>query len=216
VTACYAENNIQVVGKHEAAKHRIMSWIRIEQFYEKRPDGSLEIRRLPMTCQQCDNAPCETVCPVYATYHNPEGINAQIYNRCIGTRYCSNNCPYRARRFNFKTAEFPEPLNWQLDPDVTVRSKGVMEKCNFCIQRIAAARDDAKDQGLEAIADGTVKPACGQSCPAQAIVFGNLDDADSQVTRLARDPRGYRVFEFLNTQPNVNYLRRVRRDVTKA
>jgi anaerobic selenocysteine-containing dehydrogenase/Fe-S-cluster-containing dehydrogenase component len=215
VTACYAENNIQVVGIKEAAKHRIMSWIRLEQFYERRPDGSLEIRRVPMTCQQCDNAPCETVCPVYATYHNPEGINAQIYNRCIGTRYCANNCPYRVRRFNYVPGEYPEPLNWQFNPDVTVRSKGVMEKCNFCVQRIAAARDQAKDEDRD-IRDGEVTPACAGSCPAQAIVFGNLDDPGSRVARLTRDPRGYRVFEFLNTQPNVNYLRRVRRDAAKA
>ncbi|HVP38624.1 MAG TPA: molybdopterin-dependent oxidoreductase [Candidatus Saccharimonadales bacterium] len=215
VTACYAENNIMVVGPKEAAKHRIMSWIRIEKFHERRPDGSLEVRHVPMTCQQCDNAPCETVCPVYATYHNPEGINAQIYNRCIGTRYCSNNCPYRVRRFNYVPAEHLEPLTWQFNPDVTVRSKGVMEKCTFCVQRITAARDQAKDENRD-IRDGEVVPACASSCPAQAIAFGDLDNPESRVARLTQDPRGYRVFEVLNTQPNVNYLRRVRRDATET
>ncbi|MBI5838132.1 MAG: molybdopterin-dependent oxidoreductase [Candidatus Eisenbacteria bacterium] len=215
VTACYAENNIMVVGRDEAHKHRVMSWIRIEKFYERRPDGSLEVRHLPMTCQQCDNAGCETVCPVYATYHNPEGINAQIYNRCIGTRYCSNNCPYRVRRFNYVPAEHPEPLNWQYNPEVTVRSKGVMEKCSFCIQRITAARDTAKDEGRD-IRDGDVTPACAGTCPSQAIVFGNLDDPNSRVARLATNPRGYKVLEMLNMQPNVNYLKRVRRDAAKA
>ncbi len=203
------------VGEQETYKHRDMGWIRLEKFHEKAEDGSFEVRNLPMTCQQCDNAPCESVCPVYATYHNPEGISAQIYNRCIGTRYCSNNCPYRVRRFNYQMAEFPEPLNWGLNPDVTVRSKGVMEKCNFCIQRIRSRKDIAKDESRDLV-DGEVMPACASSCPAQAITFGNLADPDSRVSRLRKDKRGYRVLEVLNTQPNITYLRRVRREGLKA
>ena len=215
ITACYSENNIQIVGENEAWKRRDMGWIRIEKYLEKRSDGTMEVRMVPLACQQCDNAPCEYVCPVYATYHNPEGISAQIYNRCIGTRYCANNCPYRARKFNYKEPVIPEPLNWQLNPDVTVRSKGVMEKCSFCIQRIRAARDTAKDESRD-IRDGEVVPACAQSCPTQAIVFGDQNDPASVVSKIAKDPRGYKMLEILNTQPNIHYLKRVRREAAKV
>jgi molybdopterin-containing oxidoreductase family iron-sulfur binding subunit len=150
------------------------------------------------------------VCPVYATYHNPEGLNVQVYNRCVGTRYCGNNCPYKVRAFNWFEFEFPSPLNWQLNPDVTQRPKGVMEKCTFCIQRIKAARDLARDEQRD-LRDGDVVTACAQACPTQAIVFGDLGDAESRVRRLAEDPRGYQVFPSLNVLPAVTYLKKVSR-----
>ncbi|MCY3986572.1 MAG: molybdopterin-dependent oxidoreductase, partial [Candidatus Dadabacteria bacterium] len=164
VTACYAENNIPFVGKKQVAKRREMNWIRIERFFEKNSDGSLDVRFLPMLCQQCGNAPCEPVCPVFATYHNHEGLNGMIYNRCVGTRYCANNCTYKVRRFNWYTYKFPEPLNWQLNPDVTVRSSGIMEKCTFCVQRISHGKDLAKDEG-RLLRDREVLTACEQACP---------------------------------------------------
>ena len=198
VVACYAENNVPTVGEEMCAKGREMSWIRVERYR-----GAF----LPMLCQQCDEAPCESVCPVTATYHNPEGLNAQIYNRCIGTRFCSNNCPYKVRRFNFQQPQWPSPLDEQLNPDVTVRSAGVMEKCTFCVQRIQAGKNQAKREG-RALRDGDITPACAQTCPAEAIVFGDLHDPNSRVSRLANEARGYHVLEELNTHPAITYLRR--------
>jgi molybdopterin-containing oxidoreductase family iron-sulfur binding subunit len=213
VTACYAENNIAIVGKEQIGKRREMSWIRIERYFEEEDGGEgFETRFIPMLCQQCGNAPCEPVCPVYATYHNQEGLNAMVYNRCVGTRYCSNNCTYKVRRFNWFQYKWPEPLNWQLNPDVTVRGMGVMEKCTFCVQRISFAKDRAKDEGRD-VRDGEVMPACAQACPTKVIVFGNLKDPESEVSRLSEDERGYRVFdEEINTQPAITYLKKVKWD----
>jgi molybdopterin-containing oxidoreductase family iron-sulfur binding subunit len=209
VAACYAENNIPVVGKEQVARGRHMAWIRIERYLET-VSPTPDVRFSPMMCQQCDNAPCEPVCPVYATMHNSEGLNVQVYNRCVGTRYCSNNCPYKVRAFNWFTYEFPDPLPLQLNPDVSVRSKGIMEKCTFCIQRIREGKDRAKDEG-RLVRDGEVVPACAQSCPTQAIVFGNLLDPESAVSRLSRAEHGYHALEELNTRPAIAYLPRVRR-----
>ncbi|MFQ5679982.1 MAG: 4Fe-4S dicluster domain-containing protein, partial [Gemmatimonadota bacterium] len=211
VTACYSENNVPTVGERQVAFGREMSWIRVQRLYEERADGGFETVHQPMLCQHCGDAPCEPVCPVYAAYHTPEGLNAQVYNRCVGTRYCANNCPYKVRRFNYYTSEWPYPLNLQLNPDVTVREKGVMEKCTFCVQRINRARIAAKEEG-RTIRDGEVVTACMQSCPTQAIVFGNLKDPESRVSRLAHSARGYGALAELGTRPAVIYLE----DVTHA
>ncbi len=212
VTACYAENNIPVVGERMVAQGREMSWLRIERYFEEPPAeaDAPEVRFAPMLCQHCGNAPCEPVCPVYATYHSPEGLNAQIYNRCVGTRYCANNCSYKVRRFNWHEADWPAPLNLQLNPDVTIREPGVMEKCTFCVQRIQAGKDRAKDEDRP-VGDGEVTPACVQTCPTQALTFGNLQDPTSRVSQHSSDPRGYTVFESLNTRPAITYLKKVRR-----
>ncbi len=205
VVACNAENNIPTVGPEEAAKGRTMHWLRIERSYEGDfPD--VRVRFTPVLCQQCGHAPCEPVCPVYATYHNPEGLNAMVYSRCVGTRFCANNCPYTVRTFNWFEPEFPAPLDQQLNPDVSVRSAGVMEKCTFCVQRIQDAKFTAKSEG-RALEDGDVQPACAQSCPTRAIVFGDLDDEHSLVSRLAGGARAERLLGELGTQPAVIYLR---------
>ena len=169
-----------------------------------------------MLCQQCGNAPCEPVCPVYAAYHTPDGLNGQVYNRCVGTRYCANNCPYKVRYFNWHNfaepggewESWPDPLNMLLNPDVTVREKGVMEKCTFCVQRIRGAQNRARLED-RAVRDGDITPACAQACPSEAIVFGDLRDRSSLVARLAADPRGYHVHTELNTKPAITYLARV-------
>jgi len=214
VVACSAENNIPVVGKKVVAQGREMAWLRIERYYDAIPseDGGeeLKVSFLPMMCQHCQNAPCEPVCPVYATYHNEEGMNAMIYNRCVGTRYCSNNCSYKVRRFNWFQYEWPELLDWQVNPDVTKRTVGVMEKCTFCVQRIAEAKDVAKDLG-RLVEDGEIKPACVQTCPTQALTFGNLKDPHSKVSVAAKSQRAYKVLDHhLNTQPAVSYLSDIR------
>ena len=207
--ACYAENNVPVMGAQAAMEGRSMGWIRIERYLGEAPGGALDVRLLPMLCQQCTNAPCEPVCPVYATYHTADGLNAQVYNRCVGTRYCSNNCPYHVRTFNWRDVRFERPTELQLNPDVAVRSRGVMEKCTFCVQRIRDAEGRARTAGRP-VADGEIVPACAQTCPAQAIVFGDAHDPGSRVSRLARDPRGFAVLEELNTQPAITYLAAVR------
>ena len=209
IVACYAENNIPVVGKEVFSQGREMSWLRIERYMEGSAE-ELKVNFLPMMCQHCNNAPCEPVCPVYATYHNEEGLNVMVYNRCVGTRYCSNNCTYKVRRFNWFEYEVPEPMNWQLNPDVTKRVAGVMEKCTFCVQRINEAKDRAKDQGRP-VQDGEVQPACVQSCPTQALSFGNLNDENSKVSKLSKDDRAYKILDgHLNTQPAVSYLEDVK------
>jgi anaerobic selenocysteine-containing dehydrogenase/Fe-S-cluster-containing dehydrogenase component len=215
VIACQAENNVPWTGEAQVRMGRDMSWIRIERYYEHvdaTQATDLDVRFLPMLCQHCNNAPCEPVCPVFATYHTPEGVNAQVYNRCVGTRYCANNCPYKVRVFNWYryTDAIPEPLNWQWNPDVTVRDNGVMEKCSFCMQRIRETENRAALEGGRSIADGEIVPACEQSCPAEAIVFGNIRDETSRVAQAVASERTYRVLDALiNTQPAVSYLEKV-------
>jgi len=206
VTACAMENNISFVGEEDAGYGRSMQWIRIERFWTGEfPKVSTNFQ--PMLCQQCGKAPCEPVCPVFASVHSEaEQLNVQVYNRCVGTRYCANNCPYQVREFNWRDWERPEPLNNQLNPDVTVRRRGVMEKCTFCIQRIRRGEDQANAEGREVL-DGEVVPACAQACPAKAIVFGRLDDPSSQVSQLASGQRGYKMLEDLGTLPRVTYLK---------
>jgi molybdopterin-containing oxidoreductase family iron-sulfur binding subunit len=209
VIACQVENNIPVVGKDEVRRHREMHWLRIDRYYSDHNDG-VDVLHQPMLCQHCGNAPCEVVCPVLATVHSSEGLNQQVYNRCVGTRYCANNCPYKVRRFNWFDYAHDDTLqNLTLNPDVTVRSRGVMEKCTFCVQRIQEAKAEASRQGLP-LRDGDIQTACQQSCPAQAITFGNLNDTRSRVARAVADSRGYRVLEELNVRPAVTYLTLVR------
>lgn len=234
VTACYAENNIPTVGAawqnatifavakpgFNVTRGREMNWLRIERYYEGADEGhfgqDFEARFVPMLCQHCGNAPCEPVCPVYATYHAPDGLNVQVYNRCVGTRYCSNNCPYKVRYFNWfgygesdrKQYAFPEPLNWQLNPDVTVRSKGVMEKCTFCVQRIREAENRVALEHREMQPD-EFTTACAAACPSRAIVFGDAADPNWSVSQLVSDRRAYHVFEELNTFTAVVYLKKV-------
>ena len=213
VTACYAENNIPTVGEEEIHRGREMTWLRIERYWEggEEPGEPVSARFVPMLCQHCSNAPCEPVCPVYAAYHTPDGLNGQVYNRCVGTRYCANNCPYKVRYFNwykYNEKAWPEPLHLQLNPDVTVRARGVMEKCTFCIQRIRGAQNDARLENRP-IRDGELTTACAQACPSDAIVFGDVNDPASRVARLQQDPRGYRVLDDLNTRSAITYLAKV-------
>ena len=206
VTACHAENNIPTVGDVQAGRGRAMHWIRIERYWEGEfPDVRLKFR--PVTCQQCDAAPCEPVCPTYASHHTAEGLNAQVYNRCIGTRYCANACPYSVRYFNFFNPSWDKPLHLQLNPDVSVREVGVMEKCTFCVQRIQAGSRLARSEGRP-LKDGEVKPACAQACPTRAIVFGDLNDPESEVSKLSASPRGSKLLEELGTLPKITYLSR--------
>jgi molybdopterin-containing oxidoreductase family iron-sulfur binding subunit len=211
VIACQVENNIPVVGKDEVHRHREMHWIRLDRYYAPATDeGNVQVAHQPMLCQHCGNAPCEVVCPVLATVHSAEGLNQQVYNRCVGTRYCANNCPYKVRRFNwFDYAHDDQLQNLVLNPDVTVRSRGVMEKCTFCVQRIQEARIEARRLG-RALADGDVQTACQQACPAHVITFGDLNDPRSRAAQLTGSRRAYRVFEELNVRPSVSYLNVVR------
>jgi molybdopterin-containing oxidoreductase family iron-sulfur binding subunit len=208
--ACYAENNVAVVGPEHTRRGRHMGWLQVVPYRD--PEDPRRMGFLPLMCQHCDAAPCEPVCPVYAAVHSDEGLNAQVYNRCIETRYCMNNCPYKVRRFNWINVDWPAPLPLQLNPEVTVRSRGVMEKCTFCIQRIRQAEFRAKREGRK-VRDGEARPACVQSCPTRAFAFGDLMDAGAEVTRLTRtDPRRYHVLGELNTKPGVAYLKRIKAD----
>ncbi len=230
IVACSIENNIINVGEEMVLLDRQMQWIRIERYIgegfqelvtgrnlptDHEELGNTDVRHSPMMCQQCGAAPCEPVCPVFATYHNPEGLNGMIYNRCIGTRYCANNCPYKVRRYNwydYAIENIHEPMNLMTNPDVTVRGQGVMEKCTFCVQRIENGRQLAKDEGRP-IADGEVTPACAQTCPTQAITFGNLKDKESKAVKRAEagKARSYRALQVLNTRPSIAYLKKVTR-----
>jgi molybdopterin-containing oxidoreductase family iron-sulfur binding subunit len=235
--ACYAENNLPVVGKQKYDAGQAMHWMRIERYWDdderEFPDQGAQF--LPMLCQQCEAAPCETVCPVGATNHTADGLNSQVYNRCIGSRYCSANCPFKVRYFNwydYPTTDnvWPAEMTQQLNPDVTVRGKGVMEKCTFCVQRLERAKNNARTEG-RLVRDGEVQTACQQACPTGAISFGNLVEPESKVARQwahqqveldakdaqakdkqvgGSDLRGYRIFEELRAYPSVMYLERVR------
>ena len=207
VVACSAENNVPVVGKAQVAYGRAQQWIRLER-WEHGPKGKTTNVFQPMFCQHCEIAPCEPVCPVYAAYHTKEGLNAQVYNRCVGTRYCGNNCPYHVRRFNWFNYSWTSPLEIQLNPDVTVRQLGVMEKCTMCLQRIEKGKNEAHEAG-RAIKDGDIQTACQQTCPAQAITFGNLKDGGARVSKLSASPRSYHVLRALGTRPAVTYLAKV-------
>ena len=231
VTACYAENNMPTVGEDDVIRGREMTWIRIERYWEDPPaaahgahaegavesdgpgatHGHPEARFIPMLCQHCENAPCEPVCPVYAAYHTPDGLNGQVYNRCVGTRYCGNNCPYKVRYFNwykYNERSWPEPLHLQLNPDVTVRGRGVMEKCTFCVQRIRGAQHQARLENRP-LRDGEFTTACAQACPSDAIVFGDMRDPNSRVAQIRSNPRGYHVLEDTNVRPAITYLAKV-------
>jgi Fe-S-cluster-containing dehydrogenase component len=207
VVACQAENNVPINDEQAFLDRRANEWIRIERYWEGEfPD--VKARFIPVLCQHCANAPCEAVCPVYATQHSPDGLNVQVYNRCVGTRYCGNNCPYSVRFFNWSEPGWPQPLASQLNPDVTVRSKGVIEKCTFCIQRINRTRRTASREG-RTVRDGELQPACAQACPTNTLIFGNWKDPASRINRLAEDPRQYRLLDHLGTEPAVVYLKKV-------
>ena len=207
VAACHAENNVPNVGEEEVSRGRSVHWIRIERYWQgEGRDARADF--LPVLCQQCGNAPCEPVCPMYATYHTTNGgLNVQVYNRCVGIRYCGINCPYKVRQFNWFDPYVPEPMNEQLNPDVTVRRRGIMEKCTFCIQRIRRGREEAVAAGLP-FKPEEVQPACVQTCPTDALVFGDLNDPESRVSQLAHSRRAFVLLEERGTEPSIAYLKR--------
>ena len=215
VVACQAENNIPINLEEHFNQRRAIQWIRIERYWEGEYPN-VKARFIPVMCQHCGNAPCEPVCPVYATYHNNEGMNVQVYNRCIGTRFCANGCPYHVRFFNFWEPEWPESLKNQLNPDVTVRSRGIMEKCSFCIQRVRRSTREADRDGEE-LKDGDrgLNPACVNACSTSALTFGDFNEENSKVSKMREDAmsgehsRGYRLMDNLGTETNVVYLKKV-------
>jgi molybdopterin-containing oxidoreductase family iron-sulfur binding subunit len=217
--ACQSENNIPIVGKDQVAVHREMNWIRIDRYFGGEDLNNPVVMQQPVMCMQCETAPCEVVCPVAATVHDNEGLNNMVYNRCVGTKYCSNNCPYKVRRFNFLQYSDTETNSYKLmrNPEVTVRNRGVMEKCTYCVQRIAKARQDAKVAAVNsgeagrvyAIADGTIVTACEAACPTEAITFGDKADANSRVAKLIKEPHNYSMLDFLNTKSRTTYLAKV-------
>jgi len=211
MVACQAENNIPTVGKDEVMNSRHMNWIRVDRYFEEMPNGDTRLHVMPMACVHCENAPCETVCPVGATMHSNDGLNMMVYNRCVGTRYCSNNCPYKVRRFNFYkyTDDQTESIKLQRNPNVTVRLRGIMEKCTYCVQRINNARIDSKVQNRP-LKDGDIITACQSACPAGAITFGDINDANSRVARLKKHPLNHTILESLNTRARTSYLGKVR------
>jgi Fe-S-cluster-containing dehydrogenase component len=216
ITACNVENNIPIVGKDQVKVNREMMWMRLDRYYSGTPDAP-KASFQPMLCQHCDYAPCENVCPVAATTHSNDGINGMAYNRCVGTRYCSNNCPYKVRRFNYfdwrdrfgDSVQYAEPLELMANPEVTVRSRGVMEKCTFCIQRIMKERQDAIAEKRD-VEGSNVKTACQEACPAYAIVFGNVNDKESEISKYRVHELGYSVLEEIKVLPNVTYIARLR------
>ena len=227
VVACQSENNVPINEEAHFNQRRAIEWIRVERYWEGEfPD--VKARFIPLFCQQCGDAPCEPVCPVYATYHNSEGLNVQVYNRCIGTRFCANNCPYQVRFFNFWEPAWPETLKNQLNPDVTVRSRGIMEKCTFCVQRIRRSSREADKEGEE-LQDGdrALNPACVNACPTEALMFGNLNDPESKVAKKAekelrgttparKGGRGYHLLDEFGTHPKVVYLKKYDKDAEEA
>ena len=216
VVACQSENNIPINDENHFNQRRAIEWIRVERYWEGEfPD--VKARFIPVFCQHCGDAPCESVCPVYATYHNDEGLNVQVYNRCIGTRFCANNCPYHARFFNFWEPEWPETLKNQLNPDVTVRHRGIMEKCTFCVQRISRTKRSAEKDGSNATDEKferSLNPACVNACPSESLVFGDFNDSDSKASKIRDresqiDGRAYTLLENMGTNPSVVYLKKV-------
>ena len=227
VVACQSENNVPINEEAHFNQRRAIEWIRVERYWEGEfPD--VKARFIPLFCQQCGDAPCEPVCPVYATYHNSEGLNVQVYNRCIGTRFCANNCPYQVRFFNFWEPAWPETLKNQLNPDVTVRSRGIMEKCTFCVQRIRRSSREADKEGEE-LQDGdrALNPACVNACPTEALMFGDLNNSESKVAKKAekelrgttparKGGRGYHLLDEFGTHPKVVYLKKYDKDAEEA